>query len=332
MRILALLLLALPALAVVDGVVVNETAGKPQPGAQVTLFRVGNGMESLGTTKTDASGRFSFDHTPDGPRLLQVVYEGVTYNSMIPPGQPSSGMTLTVYSSTRDASAAEVSQHMILLEPTESAVIVNESFFIVNQTRSTYDDPANGTLRFYLPAAANGDVRVTINEPQAIIPLQRPAEKTNQRDVYKVNFPIKPGETRFDLAYQLPATSTYASRILHKSGPTRIVVPHGVSLTGDSIRSLGAEPRTQATVYDVLKPDFEVGIQGTGTLRSTVPEEEEEESGPGIQQIQPRIHERMTWILGLGLAILGLGFILMYRRTPAQTAAPLSRERRASRK
>ena len=60
-------------------------------------------------------------------------------------------------------------------------------------------DAANGTLHFYLPPEAKGIVSVTINAPGGM-PIQRPAEKTNQPNVYKVSYPIKPGETRFDVS------------------------------------------------------------------------------------------------------------------------------------
>ena len=54
-----LLLLPIVASAAVDGVVVNRTTGKPQPGATVTLIRLGNAMNTVGSVTTDAQGRFT---------------------------------------------------------------------------------------------------------------------------------------------------------------------------------------------------------------------------------------------------------------------------------
>ncbi len=60
--LLALLAIA-PAFAAVDGVIVNGTTGQPQPNTVVMLIQPTQaGMQTLGTTKTDAQGKFSFDN------------------------------------------------------------------------------------------------------------------------------------------------------------------------------------------------------------------------------------------------------------------------------
>jgi hypothetical protein len=44
---------------------------------------------------------------------------------------------------------------------------------------------------------------------------------------------------------------------------------------------------------------------------------------PQITEIQPRVYSKLLWILGISLAILGLGFMLLYRSAkpaPAETA------------
>lgn len=333
MKAVLLMAMALPVFGAVSGTVINQTTGKPQAKANVTVFKVGGGMEALKTVPSDPEGRFALDVTPQGPALVQVAWEGVTYNTMLPPGTPGTGLTLNVYDVTKQASAAKITQHMVLLEPSDSALQVSESMFAVNDSKTTYSDPANGSFRFYLPPAANGDVSVTINEPQAIIPLQRPAEKTSTANVYKVNFPIKPGETRFDITYRLPRTETFSSRILHKEGSTRMVAPVGVTLAGDGIAALGAEPRTKATIYEVKSPEYKVSIAGTGSLRAAADsgaagDDSDDPSGGGnsISQIQAPLNEKRWVIVSLGLAILMLGFIVLYRSsvassTPAKRAA-----------
>jgi hypothetical protein len=313
----------------------NQTTGKAQPKANVTLFKVGGGMEALKTVQSDADGKFNIDVAPQGPSLVQAAWDGVTYNTMIPPGTPSTGLTLNVFDVTKQASAAKITQHMVLLEPADSALQVSESMFVVNVSKTAYSDPENGSFRFYLPAAANGDVSVTINEPQAIIPLQRPAEKTSTANVYKVNFPIKPGETRFDISYRLPKTETFSSRILHKEGATRMVAPVGVTLAGDAIAALGTEPRTKATIYEVKSPDYKVSIAGTGSLRAAADsgasgDDSDDPSGGGnsISQIQAPLNEKRWVIVPLGLAILMLGLIVLYRTT----TTPSSPVKRAAKK
>ena len=62
MKALSLLFLSATVLfASIDGTVINRTTSKPQAGVSVTLVKPGQqGMQTLGTTVTDASGHFVF--------------------------------------------------------------------------------------------------------------------------------------------------------------------------------------------------------------------------------------------------------------------------------
>ena len=127
--------------------------------------------------------------------------------------------------------------------------------------------PANGSFRFYLPPEAKGQVSVTINAPGGM-PIQRPAEKTNTPNVYKVNYPIKPGETRFDLNYTVPVTSPliFTGKILHPEGASDLVIPNGVTIKGDGLELAGQEPKTQASIYRIKGNEYKVEVAGTGSL------------------------------------------------------------------
>src|SRR5260370_18392600 len=128
--------------AAVDGVVMNRTTGKPQPGATVTLYKLSeNGLGSVESVKSDAQGKFRIDQNLQGPRLLQSAYDGVTYNHMLPPGPPTAGVALDVYNSSKQPGSAKVMQHMVLLEPSGSEMAVSESFIWMNTGKTTFNDP-----------------------------------------------------------------------------------------------------------------------------------------------------------------------------------------------
>jgi hypothetical protein len=318
----------------VDGTVVNQTTGKPQAGATVSLFKLTQaGPESLESTKSDAQGRFTIKAEVQGPRLLQAAYDGVVYNRMLPPGTPGTGVTMAVYDSSKKPGDAKVAQHMILLEPSGDQMNVSEAYIFQNTGKLTYEDPDSGTLQFYLPTATKGLVKVEATEPQGL-PLPQAATKTGKADIYKVDFPLKPGETRIDLAYVLPSASgtTFEGKVLYSGGPTRLVTPNGVTLSGDSIASLGPEPRTQANIYDVKSASFMVQVQGTGSLRAAADNnaaggDDSGDSGPQIEAIAPRIYCKMPLILGLALGVLAIGFVLLYRM-PAAAKGNNERSRR----
>ncbi|MBM3727612.1 MAG: hypothetical protein FJW40_19605 [Acidobacteria bacterium] len=316
MRILLALLATLPA-AAIDGVVMNRTTGRPQPGVSVSLIEPGEtGMKTLGTATSDAAGKVAFAQVPRGPALLQATHQGVSYTRMIPPNQAAAPAELAVYNTSAAPGKARITQHMLLFEPTGAELQVSESIIFDNSGSTTWSDPANGTLRFHLPAAAGG--KVTVNATgQGGMPLRRTAVPAGKPNVYKVDSPIKPGETRIDLTWSMPFTAPgeISGETLHQGGPVRVVVPQGVTLSGDSIQSLGTHPETQAGIFEIRKAAYTIRIEGTGSLG---PPSGGNEEGPQIEQILPRIYDRKYLILALAFAILTVGFALLYRAAPPE--------------
>ena len=309
--------------AAVDGTVQNLTSGGGQANAVVTLMELGSGMNNVGSVKTDASGKFTFnvDMKPGSPYLIQALHQGVTYNQMLQPGTPASGISLNVYDASAKAPEAKVAQHMILLEPSGTELVVNESVIFNNTGKVTFQDP-EGTLKIFVPSDVNTPVRLRITAPQGM-PISREAEKGKAPNTYVVRYPIKPGETRIDLQYGMPAgnPAKFESRVLHGGGPVRIVAPKGVTLESAALSNLGPEPRTQATVWEVKGTEYAINISGTGALRDAGASASEsaeasaqgESDTPGIDIIKARIYQRVEVIVALTLAMLAVGFVMLYR-------------------
>jgi len=320
MRILlGLLATASGLFAAVDGTVVNATSGKPQPSVIVILVQpTAQGPQTVATVKSDAEGKFKIDKDVPGTAIVQGIYQGVLYSLVLPPGTPTTGVHLKVYDATSKPGVAVISQHMILIEPGTNSLEVSETFLIENETTTTFQDSVKGSVQFYLPEAAGGKVNVTINSPGGV-PIQRPAEKTKEKDVYKIAYPIRPGESRFDVSYSLPPADTFASKILHGDGVTRLVTPSTVTLEGSGIESLGQEPQTKAHIYSADAADYSVRITGTGSLRNQEAAAPDEDTGEsqGLEEKPARVYSRMYWVLGMAFAILGLGGVLLYRKPTA---------------
>ena len=310
-----LLFLCAPALfAAIDGAVVNGTTGQPQAGATVMLTKLGqNGMSPAGSVKTDSAGKFSFDTAASDMHLIQVNYKGVTYNLSLQPGAPASGLQISVFETSTAPIAPD--QHMVLLETDGQDLVANETVIFKNDGKTTWIDPARGTFHFYVPAAAGPNVRVRATAPGGM-PIERPAQKTSEKGVWMVDYPVKAGgETRFDVSYKLPVKEpiTYQGRILHTGGELRLVVPSGMKAEGKAIKLLGTEPSTQASIYDITDRNFEVTLAGTGQIRQLQPTERTEEEGPRIESIAPPGYERNKYLLlGLMLGVLALGFAAQF--------------------
>ncbi len=268
----------------------------------------------------DAEGKFVINQPVSGPHLIQTAYDGVTYNHILPPGSQTTGLALDVYNSSKKPGAARVLRHFVIFQPSGAQMGVSEGFTFENHGLTTYNDPDGGTLKFYVPPSAKGGVQVKATAPKGM-PIDRAAEKTDQPDVYKVDFAIKPGETNFEVNYVLPYTSgdEYDGKVLYETGePTLLVAPNGITLKGDGLESKGREPRTQASVFSVAGPAFKVQIAGSMASDET----DSGDSGPGIEEIAPKVLQKnLIWILALALGILALGFVVLYRaQQPARAS------------
>ena len=313
MRALLIAFLSLPLFAV-DGVVINQTTGKPQGQATVTLYKVGaDGPESLESAKTDAEGKFKIDKpTTGGPHLIQTAFDGVVYNKMLPPGTPSAGLRLDVFNASKQRGAVKVIQHMVLLEPGATELSVRESYFYKNDGKTSWNDSERGTLRFEIPAGTRGNVEVNATAPQGL-PIRRAAEKTNEPGVMKVDFPIKPGESRIDLAYKMEFKSPgkFTGHTLEKSESTMMVIPAGVEVKGEGIESRGAEPSRQASIFSITADKYSVDLNGTGELQGP---KTNQDDGPEIATSPARITERKYYVFGLAGAILALAFMRLLQK------------------
>jgi hypothetical protein len=300
------LLISASVMAAVSGTIINRTTGQPQAGATVGLYSLGqDGLDLVDQSKSDAQGRFTISQEIQGPHMIRSTVDAVTYNLMLPPGSPAANLTLEVYNSSRQPGAAKVSKHMILFDPGGGQMVVNETYLCSNDGKTTWNDPNQGTVRFYLPTEAGGKVTANATPPGGL-PLGVPVDKTSKPDVYRVDSPVKPGETRIDLNYTVPYTegAAYEGKIVTQDDNTYLIAANGVTLQGDNLNDLGLEPNTQDHVY---------GLTGTAYRVVLTAEAADSDSGPRIEEIMPRIYGQAKLILALALGALALGLALLYR-------------------
>jgi hypothetical protein len=150
--------------------------------------------------------------------------------------------------------------------------------------------------------------------------------KTGEPGVHQLDLPIKPGDTQLDLSYTLPfrVPGEFASKTLQTDVPVRLLVPTGVTLTGDGLKFLGQEQKSQASNYIVETPEYKVVIRAGAAPVAGNRGSEQADSAPS--QILPAIYDNLYPILGLAFAILVLGFLRLYRMklvpSPAAAARP----------
>ena len=322
-----------PAWGAVSGTVRNGTTGAGAPGVTLTLSSFLGGMTPVEETVTDTDGRFAFEKELPAVATgqpfagaIRAELDGINYTEILRADDALDSVTITVYSASA-AGVAPPSNRVVILEPGGDEMVVRESFQFFNDSAPpvTYSTEA-GTLRFFLPDAAKGVVQVSGTGP-AGMPLRSTALPAGEDGLYKVDFPLKPGENRIDLSYLVPFAdgSPFTLRSIYPDVATRVAAPEGVEISGESVQLFGREPSTNAAIYSVTGSGaVDLTVSGQGTLRRETP------SGSSSTEItiQPApIARELVWIAGLTILILGLGFVhLLTSRQAAATGRQARKE------
>jgi len=304
----------------VDGLVVNKTTGQPAAGVNIALIQAGQGgMQRVGETVSGADGRFTIPNRQGAAgtvTMLQATYQGVSYNKMLQ-GDVSTGVEVAVFSATPNLKAAVVKQHIYILEHVPGELRVTEYMTVENATNAAVASP-NGTVKFFVPESAKGDVSVTTTFGEMGMPLTRPPKKTGQPGIYAVDSAIKPGaETMVEIHWTAPfATPAEFNAKPQHSGKIFMLVPTGMTLSGGGLSPPKPAPKGLTAYAREAAGPFTVTVEGAGSRQNAVAEEEQSEGTP-VDIIPPRIYDRVYFVLAFAFGILGIAFYRLYRRPAA---------------
>ena len=206
LRVLCAMLLALVMPGVMHaesltGTVTNRTTGKPAAGATVTLVDPMGGMAEVATTKSDAQGHFKLTaEAAKGPRLVRAERGGVNYFHMVTPG--TSSVELEVYDAAEKVEGIAGSADVLKMQTEGGNLQVAELFAISNQSKPPRTLAAKHSFEFVLPEGAkldNASAQGPNGQPISVTP-----EATGEKNHYAFAYPLKPGDTRYQVSYHLP--------------------------------------------------------------------------------------------------------------------------------
>ncbi len=320
---------AMPASGQVQGTVVNATTGQPAAGVDLTLSTFSGGMRPLEEVQSGADGRFAFTRnlpavSRDQPfqGAIRAEYEGIGYTEILGSDSANDNIRITVYS-VQSTEIPPPDVRVLLFQPDGEQLQVHELYQLVNDSDSpvTYSSE-DGTLRFHLPSAAEGQVDVSGTGP-AGMPLQSSALPAGDAGIYKVDFPLKPGDNRIDLSYSVPHEDggEFTVRSLYPEMQTRVAAPEGVEISGEGLTPLGQEPTTRASTYLLsASGDVTLSIAGQGRLSSGA---SGSPSGQSEISIEPApVAKELLWIIILAALILGTGYLhLLKSKLPTDRGA-----------
>ena len=339
---LALLLLSnLASAQSLTGTVKNSTTGKASSGDDVVLLSLSQGMEEAGRTQSDAKGRFSFKLDGQGPHLVRVIHQGVTYHRMAPPGTTS--IEVEVYDVGKKVEGIEVIADIMRFQAGNGNMQVERTFAVQNNSKPPRTQMNEHNLEFYVPEGA------TIGEAEAMTSGGQPVksapvpEGDNAKNRYAFLFPLRPGETRFEVVYTLPYSGS-----INIDPKSVYPLEHLVAIAPKAIQFAAAQADAYKNTPFPGQPDANVQVAsnvkvgqpmafkltGEGTLAQ--PSDENGQSaqgssapadnrpggglGPPIDAPNPLQKYQLPILVGIGAA-LGIGGVFVAWRQQSTSRA-----------
>ena len=230
----------------ITGTVTNGTTGKPAAGDEVTLLALSQGMQELASVKTDAQGHFSFPSPKDqGPHMVRATHQGVNYFPQGGPLMPGTTTAqLTVYDSAKKVDGVSQTVEVDRLQSDGKQLQGIALYALSNQSqppRTVADE--KGTFEVVLPDGAELESVQAKGPGGQPIAVEAPA--TSQKNHYAISYPLRPGETEFQVAYHMP----YSGEASFSPKPSA-EVQHFVVMTPKGMTFAAKNPQQFQTMPD----------------------------------------------------------------------------------
>jgi hypothetical protein len=338
--------------ATIKGTVTNKTTGKPAAGDDVVLIRLSQGMQESTRSKTDAKGRFSLDvPDPGGVHLVRVTHDKANYFQPVQPGTDTIDVDVYTAQPSVEGITGEADVLRIQTDESGSSLNIVENFFVKNDSTPPKTQFSDRPFQFFLPEGAIIEGSAALGPGG--MPVRSAPVPMGDPNHYTFIFPIRPGETRFQVSYKVPYTGslTFTPRPSMTTDTVAIMMPK--SMTFKANQSTQYSPVTEETTAQTyvarnVSPSEPLGftISGKGQLpRETDTPPTDPNAAPGAAAGGPVTSANDTrpgiglnnpidpegnndpwakykwWIIGgLGLALAaGAGFML---KAPTPSPAP----------
>lgn len=188
--------------ATISGKVTNRTNNRPAASDDVVLIRLVQGMQEAARTKTDPQGHYTLDVPEDGLHLIRVTHDKANYFRPVQPGTSTVDVDVFSAAAAVKGIAAEADVLRIQTDPGSGTLKIVENFFLRNDSAPPMTQFSERPFEFSLPAGAVVEGSAAL--APGGMPVQASPVPLQEPNHYTFIFPIRPGETRFQIAYHLP--------------------------------------------------------------------------------------------------------------------------------
>jgi hypothetical protein len=205
----------------IQGTVKNGTTGATNINLKITAIVPSQGMREVGVAESK-NGAFTLENMPDDAPMvmLRTEYAGVTYNTQVPVTGGAQRVEVEVFDAARSWEGVNVLVPHLAATRNGDRLFIEQLYEITNETKPAKTIPA---FEMWLPSDMDSiqDCYVIAGE----VPVKRMPVPTDKKDVYTIDYPIRPGMTRIGISYSVPYhDGMYTMRARYPVGASHMMV------------------------------------------------------------------------------------------------------------
>lgn len=266
----------------ITGTVTNKTTSKPAAGDDVVLIRLSQGMQESNRTKTDGRGHFSLELPDQGVHLVRVTHDKANYFKPAPPGTTTLDVDVFNAAAKVEGVAGEADVMRIQTDESGKTLHVVQNFFVKNDSDPPKTQFSDRPFEFYLPAGAVVEGSAALGPGG--MPVQASPVPLGDPNHYAFIFPIRPGETRFQITYHVPYSGSLeiVPKLVLATDTIAIMMPKNMGFKAGPSAPYSAvndEVNAQTYVARGVSPSQPLGftVSGAGQL----PRDSQQTGAPG---------------------------------------------------
>ena len=314
--------------AQISGTVTNATTNKPSSGDEVTLLSLASGMDEVAKTKTDSQGHYTLNVPDDeAQHLVRVARQGVNYFKAAPPGTTT--VDVTVYDAATQVEGLVTDARVFHLQAGGGSMDVQELYILNNQSQPPRTKIGNQTFAVTLPDGAQmGEASLT---GPGGMPVTVAAVPSGAKDRYAYDFPIKPGQTRFEVNYKVPYSGSHEFSLKPESPLSElgVLLPKSMKFTGTAPAFSQDRDEEGLAVFFAKNVSANQKVKFSVSGEGLIPNEAQggnpgqptsESNGAPIPSSSGGTREALWFIVGALVILIGGGAFLMWRKSVSAKA------------
>ena len=326
----------------ISGTVTNKTVDKPSSGDDIVLLKLSGSMQEAARTKSDTHGKFSLPVPEgEGPHLVRVTHQGVNYFKPAPPGTTT--VQVDVYDAGKQVNGVTGRANIMRVQADNGQMTVTQLFVLQNDSKPPRTQMSERSFEFTLPEGAVVDASLAAGPGG--MPVNSAPVPTGAQNRYAFVFPIRPGETKFQISYHVPYSGSLSLKpeMFTPMEDVVVMLPKSMQFSGGNADFASGGEEKGLNIFVArnvpVHKQLAFSVSGTGQIPREAQEGEaadgqaasgapDNRPGGGLgrpEETPDPLHAYRWWIIGgLGAALVVGAIVVMNQRPRTQVASAIA--------